>query len=327
MTAPDPHATNWDAATAASAPTADSTSRVAAPAYLSAGWWEQHWQEIDKRIYQGVEIWIGQWWKSQRAALIDAIGEVFGQHRATVREALTRLKERVVRLEAASNFEERFNRLAGEIKRGAEIPQGELLAKIEDLQRQLKELKTVVGLDARVRELAERVSELEKTNNLEVRFTKLANEVKRESELPQSALLTKIYDLQHQCDELKRVAAQPGPQGPPGKLPCAKEYVAECVHYAADVVRHDGGLWQALCDTVHAPPHDDWICLARGGRDGITPNIRGTFDVYSKYRKLDIVAMDGASFVAKHDNPGICPGDGWQLMSKQGRQGRKARAF
>jgi hypothetical protein len=99
------------------------------------------------------------------------------------------------------------------------------------------------------------------------------------------------------------------------------------VHYAADVVRHDGGLWQALCDTVHAPPRDDWICLARGGRDGITPNIRGTFDVYSKYRKLDIVAMDGASFVAKHDNPGICPGDGWQLMSKQGRQGRKGQSI
>src|SRR5262249_12282540 len=104
-----------------------------------------------KRICQGVGIWIGQWWPSQRGALIDAVGEVFGHHHATVREALTRLKERVVRLEAASNFEEPFNRLAGEIKRGAEIPQGELLAKIEDLQRQLNELKTVVGLDACLR--------------------------------------------------------------------------------------------------------------------------------------------------------------------------------
>jgi hypothetical protein len=38
---------------------------------------------------------------------------------------------------------------------------------------------------------------------------------------------------------------------------------------------------------------------------------------------LDIVALDGASFIAKHDKPGICPGDGWQLLSRQGRPGRE----
>jgi hypothetical protein len=147
MTAPDARETNGDATAGSSAQTPDSTSPVSAPAYLSAAWWQQHWQEVDKRIYQCVEIWIGQWWPSQRAALIDAVGEVIGTHRAAVREALTRLKERVVRLEAASNFEERFNRLAGEIKRGAEIPQSELLERIDALQRQV-DLKGVADLDA-----------------------------------------------------------------------------------------------------------------------------------------------------------------------------------
>src|SRR5262249_23771632 len=153
-----------------------------------------------------------------------------------------------IRVEAASNFEGRFAKLAGEVKRGAEIPQSELLTKIENLQHQLNELKTILGLDSRVCELAERVGELEKTHSLEARFTKLAHEFKCESELPQNTLLTKIYDLQTRFDELKKVAAQPGPQGPPGKLSCVKEYVAECVHYEADIVTHDGGLWQALCD-------------------------------------------------------------------------------
>jgi hypothetical protein len=59
MTARDAHATNGNAAAAPSALTAESTSRVAAPAYLSATWWEQHWQEVDKRIYECVGIWIG----------------------------------------------------------------------------------------------------------------------------------------------------------------------------------------------------------------------------------------------------------------------------
>jgi hypothetical protein len=131
--------------------------------------------------------------------------------------------------------------------------------------------------------------------------------------------------LQRQLDELKKVAAQPGPQGPPGppgKLPCVKEYLAERVHYEADVVTHAGALWQARCDTVHAPPHDDWVCLAQGGRDGLTPTIRGTYDVHEDYKMLDVVAFDGASFIASKDDPGICPGPSWQPLSKQGKPGR-----
>src|SRR5262249_52158583 len=223
---------------------------------------------------------------------------------------ITKLKERVVRLEAAVDFEERFNRLAGEIKRGAEIPQAELLeridalqrqvdlkgvadfdfhdladrvtalektdslaerfsqlkhqlaaqqtallsqdellAKTEGLQRQIDDLKGVADLDARFHEFVERITELEKTNSLEARFNRLANEVKLGSEIPQGELLVKIEGLQRQLDELKSIAAQPGPQGAPGKdgkLPLVREYAVDHVHYEADVVTHDGALWQAL---------------------------------------------------------------------------------
>jgi hypothetical protein len=59
-------------------------------------------------------------------------------------------------------------------------------------------------------------------------------------------------------------------------------------------------------------------CLASAGRDAVTPTVRGTFDTREQYRELDIVVSDGAAWIARCDDPGICPGDGWQLMSKQG---------
>jgi hypothetical protein len=71
---------------------------------------------------------------------------------------------------------------------------------------------------------------------------------------------------------------------------------------------HDGSTYQALRDTARAPPHPDhWICLASAA---ITPAVRGTFDATARYKKLDIVTFDKSSFIARHDDPGLCPGDG-----------------
>jgi hypothetical protein len=47
----------------------------------------------------------------------------------------------------------------------------------------------------------------------------------------------------------------------------------------------------------------------------------GTYDPQSEYRALDTVALGGASFTAKVDKPGPCPGDGWQLVAAQGKKG------
>jgi hypothetical protein len=49
--------------------------------------------------------------------------------------------------------------------------------------------------------------------------------------------------------------------------------------------------------------------------------IRGTWAAENQYQALDVVALNGAAFVAKIDNPGPCPGEGWQLMSAQGKRG------
>jgi hypothetical protein len=141
-------------------------------------------------------------------------------------------------------------------------------------------------------------------------------------------LLGKIEKLQRQVDDLNKVAAQPGPQGPagpPGKLPHVKEYASERVHYEADVVVHAGALWQA---GGHAPPHSDWICIARAGRDGRdgrSPNVCGTYNAREKYERRDIVALDGGAFIARRDDPGICPGDGWQLLVSRDKIGDKGQ--
>jgi hypothetical protein len=138
------------------------------------------------------------------------------------------------------------------------------------------------------------------------------DEFKAADEEMQRALETKLAALE---ERLKSV---------PGRLPVSKIWSAECVTYEGEFVCYDGALYQARKDTAQVPSGSDWVCVAPAGRDGcdgLTPNVCGTYDARKTYERLDIVAFDGAAFVAQRDNPGICPGEGWQLMSRQGRSG------
>src|SRR5262249_17428611 len=76
--------------------------------------------------------------------------------------------------------------------------------------------------------------------------------------------------------------------------------------------------WQAQRDTARAPGAQDWVCLASAG-DSFT--VRGTFNETAEYRRLDVVALNGGSFIALKDAPGPCPGSGWQLIASQGKRG------
>ena len=49
----------------------------------------------------------------------------------------------------------------------------------------------------------------------------------------------------------------------------------------------------------------------------------GLFSDKETYKALDIVALNGGSFIAKKDDPGSCPGAGWQLIASQGKRGDK----
>ena len=95
----------------------------------------------------------------------------------------------------------------------------------------------------------------------------------------------------------------------------------ETVFYRGDVVAFGGGTYQAQKDTGQPPTHADWICLAAAGRDARSPRVRGTFNADAQYNELDIVAHGSGSFIARHDNPGPCPGDGWESLSLSGEKG------
>src|SRR5262249_29498753 len=116
-------------------------------------------------VYACIKLWVEQWWEPQQRVLIDAVGEVFGQERSNRREAIAKIKERVIQLEATNSLEVRFATLADKVKHESAIPQDELLAKFEVLQRQIDELKKVADLDSRFRELAVRVLNFCSPNN------------------------------------------------------------------------------------------------------------------------------------------------------------------
>ena len=115
-----------------------------------------------------------------------------------------------------------------------------------------------------------------------------------------------------------------GENGDVGRLPVVRVW-SDRVYYEGEVATLHGATFQAMRDTGRAPPCADWECIASAGRDGAdgkSLTIRGTYADGTDYQALDIVALNGASFAAKRDNPGPCPGDGWQLIAKQGGSGK-----
>lgn len=115
-----------------------------------------------------------------------------------------------------------------------------------------------------------------------------------------------------------------GPEGPVGKLPVVRAW-EDRVYYEGEVCEFEGGAYQAQRDTGKAPDHSDWTCIVRAGRDGeagASLNPTGLFDPEKTYARLDVAMLNGASFVARRDDPGMCPSDGWYLLAAQGKQGK-----
>ena len=114
-----------------------------------------------------------------------------------------------------------------------------------------------------------------------------------------------------------------GERGLTGALPRVKVWEPG-VHYTNDVATADGATYQALRDTAEQPGvGKDWVCIARAGLDGHSLDVRGLFNEAETYKALDIVALNGGSFIARRDSPGPCPGTGWQLIASQGKSGPK----
>lgn len=59
----------------------------------------------------------------------------------------------------------------------------------------------------------------------------------------------------------------------------------------------------------------------KDGQDAYPGEPRGLFDATAEYRARDVVALNGSAFMAKRDNPGDCPGEGWMLLVQRGKRG------
>ena len=57
------------------------------------------------------------------------------------------------------------------------------------------------------------------------------------------------------------------------------------------------------------------------GEDARSPAVRGAWKAGNAYEALDVVMCGGSSFIALSDDPGACPGDGWQILARGGKAG------
>ena len=128
-----------------------------------------------------------------------------------------------------------------------------------------------------------------------------------------SALELKLAELTGAIDILRGL--QPPP---PAKFQTIRAWKPDTIHYEGAIVAFVGGTWQAQRDTARVPGAQDWVCLASAGHSFTA---RGTFNETAEYHRLDVVALNGGSFIALKDAPGPCPGPGWQLIASQGKRG------
>jgi hypothetical protein len=237
--------------------------------------------------------------QTQIKAVVKAVGGVIGQERAKFGQQIAALEAKLTKLEAVASLDARFNELERHLAARHEM--------LSDANRSAADRPGEPGPQGEPGTPGEKGDRGERGE---------LGQQGPPGEMGQPG----IAGARGEPGE----KGERGEKGDPGKLPIVKTYEAGAVHYAGDVLVHEGSTYQALCDTARAPPHaDHWICLARAGRDAITPTVRGPFNTTVSYKKLDIVEFDRTSFIAKNDDPGLCPGDGWQLVAAQGRHGAK----
>jgi hypothetical protein len=131
-----------------------------------------------------------------------------------------------------------------------------------------------------------------------------------------SPLELKLAELTGAIDILRGL--QPPP---PAKFQTIRAWQPDTIYHEGAIVAFAGGTWQAQRDTGKAPGTKDWVALAVAGRDGRTPRVRGTYSADATYQALDLVMRESSSFISTRDDPGPCPGDGWQMIACGGKRG------
>jgi hypothetical protein len=76
-----------------------------------------------------------------------------------------------------------------------------------------------------------------------------------------------------------------------------------------------------LAEVVASLQRDFEATAKRVVKEAMAQRVRGTFDPKEKYLLNDVVACNGASFLARRDDPGDCPNANWQMIAAQGKRG------
>jgi len=50
-------------------------------------------------------------------------------------------------------------------------------------------------------------------------------------------------------------------------------------------------------------------------------HLRGAYRSDQDYDRLDVVTLEGSSYIARHGSPGPCPGEGWRILASAGGTG------
>ena len=50
-------------------------------------------------------------------------------------------------------------------------------------------------------------------------------------------------------------------------------------------------------------------------------HLRGAYRSDQDYDRLDVVTLEGSSYIARHGSPGPCPGEGWRILASAGAAG------
>jgi hypothetical protein len=141
----------------------------------------------------------------------------------------------------------------------------------------------------------------------------------RDRDRKDTALRERMDRLEKENAELRERVKQPRP------LPPMRQWVPGEATLAGEIVAHQGAAWSARRNTG-AEPKDgpDWVCASapgQAGENGRDFRLRGIWSPAKTYRELDVVSHNGGAWAARRDEPGVCPGEGWQCFSMPGKRG------
>jgi hypothetical protein len=125
----------------------------------------------------------------------------------------------------------------------------------------------------------------------------------REVKLALAELRADIAEL-HETVTRRLAEVKDGPPGPQGEPGAAGEAGAEGPR------GNDGPPGETGPAGSPGPPARSWAH-------------RGLWETGRQYQELDVVALNGSSWLAVKDDPGTIPGEGWALFAQRGSKGDK----